>query len=252
MNSAIRHAEDRGHVQHGWLDSKHSFSFASYRDPRHMGFSDLRVINEDVIAPGKGFPTHAHANMEIFTYVLSGAAKHEDSMGNSGIIRAGELQYMSAGSGVTHSEYNASSSEPLHLYQIWLHPETKGLGPRYEQLSLREGIEKNSLRRIAHSSRTAESSPENSREQSFPIRQDANIFVGTLEAGAGLSYGSSVGRSAWIQLLEGEIRVNSAQMAAGDGLSLEFPNETEDTLEIEADAKSLFLLFDLRSSKNAN
>jgi hypothetical protein len=244
MNTSLRLAYDRGHVQHDWLDSRHSFSFGSYRDPNHMGFSDLRVINEDQIAPGAGFPMHAHANMEIFTYVMSGAVEHRDSMGNHGIIGAGELQYMSAGSGVTHSEYNASKSEALHLYQIWLRPEEKNLSPQYQQLSLKEGSIRNSLRQIAHSSK--KQIDENS--ESFPIRQDASIFVGSIEATQTLKYIAEPKRALWLQMIEGRIEVDSKELQAGDAIGLYKPK----AIDVRAIEESLFLLFDLRDTAEAH
>src|SRR5262245_31983809 len=184
----IRKAADRGHADHGWLDTYHTFSFASYRDPRFMGFRVLRVMNEDVVQPGQGFGTHPHENMEIVTYVLEGALEHRDSMGNGEVLRPGEFQRMSAGTGITHSEFNPSNDEPVHLYQIWLFPEEEGIEPSYEQKRFPEEQRQNRLRLVAS---------HDAAEGSLRIHQDARIYLSTLGDGEEVRHNLGPGRYGW-------------------------------------------------------
>ncbi len=191
----VRKASERGHFDHGWLDTRHTFSFSRYYDPRHMGFRALRVINEDRVKPGKGFGAHGHEDMEIVTYVLSGALAHRDSLGTGSTLRPGELQRMTAGTGITHSEFNPSPTEPAHFYQIWLLPEREGLEPSYEQRAIPEEERHNRLRLVA--------SPDGS-DGSLTIRQDARLFLATLDGEREVSHDLPSGRHAWVQVLRGE------------------------------------------------
>ena len=228
----IRRAEDRGHADHGWLDTHHSFSFASYQDHDHMQFRSLRVMNEDVIAPGAGFGTHPHHDMEIVTYVLSGALEHKDSMGNGEVLHAGEFQRMSAGTGITHSEFNPSSTEPTHLYQIWLFPERKGIEPSYEQKHFDENERHNQLRLVA--------SPD-AVGGSLRINQDARIFLATLNANREVTHELAPGRHAWLQLLRGEATVGDTELQTSDGVAI----SDERVIAIEARSDAEIMLFDL-------
>jgi redox-sensitive bicupin YhaK (pirin superfamily) len=228
----IRHAEDRGHAEHGWLDTYHTFSFASYHDPKHMRFRALRVMNEDFVAPGQGFGTHPHDNMEIVTYVLEGALEHRDSMGNGEVLRPGEFQRMSAGTGITHSEFNPSPDEPVHLYQIWLFPEKRGIEPSYEQKSFPMAERHNRLRLVA--SRDA-------ADGSLLIHQDAQIFLATIENGKQVSYNLADSRHAWLQVLRGHVSVNGHNLKAGDGAAV----SDEGQLAIQGGGDSEVMLFDL-------
>jgi quercetin 2,3-dioxygenase len=228
----IRKAADRGHFDHGWLNTYHTFSFSRYYDPSQMGFRALRVINEDWVGPGKGFGMHPHENMEIVTYVLEGGLAHRDSLGTGSVIRPGELQRMTAGTGITHSEANPSPTEPVHLYQIWLLPEREGLAPSYEQKAFPEDERRNRLRLVA--------SPEGS-DGSLTIRQNARIFLATLEEGQLVSHTLQEGRHAWLQLLRGAVDLNGVALAAGDGASL---GEVSG-LAIRAGMPSEVMLFDL-------
>lgn len=221
----IRKSTDRGHAEHGWLDSYHSFSFADYYDPKWMSFRSLRVINEDHIAAGQGFGSHPHRDMEIITYVFDGQLKHKDSMGNEGIIKPGEVQKMSAGSGVVHSEFNASSKEEVHLMQIWIVPDTKGLKPVYEQ-NLLPHTQENSF-------------------VPFPItiHQDAKIFRGRLSKGKKLCYDLAKGRGAWVQMLSGFLTVDNHHLGSGDAVIV----EDQDQINFNAPKDNCeFLLFDLK------
>jgi len=204
----LRRSEARGHFDHGWLNTRHTFSFGSYRDPEHMQFRSLRVMNEDFVEPGQGFGTHPHRDMEIVTYVLEGALEHKDSMGNGEVLRPGEFQRMTAGTGITHSEFNPSPSEPVHLYQIWLLPERKGLTPSYEQKRFDEAGRQNQFQLVA--------SPD-AAEGSLRIHQDARIFLATLEPGRQVSRRLDAGRHAWLQVLRGSITLNGQPLQAGDG-----------------------------------
>jgi redox-sensitive bicupin YhaK (pirin superfamily) len=228
----IRRSEDRGHVNHGWLDSYHTFSFASYRDPAHVHFRALRVMNEDWVAPGQGFGTHPHDNMEIVTYVLEGALEHRDSMGNGEVLRPGEFQRMSAGTGITHSEFNPSRDEPVHLYQIWLFPEARGIEPSYEQKSFPESERRNRLRLVA--SRDA-------AEGSLLIHQNARIFLATIESAVQVSHQLADSRYAWLQVLRGEVSVNGHTLQVGDGVAV----SDERRLMIQANGDAEVMLFDL-------
>ncbi|QDV34621.1 pirin family protein [Tautonia plasticadhaerens] len=228
----IRGAGERGHFDHGWLDTYHTFSFARYVDRRHMGFRALRVINEDRVAPGRGFGTHPHGDMEIVTYVLSGALEHRDSLGTGSVIRPGELQRMTAGTGITHSEFNPSESEPVHLYQIWLLPEREGLEPSYEQKAFPEDERRNRLRLVASPDGTG---------GSLTIRQDARLYLATLDGGREVSHELAPGRHAWLQVLRGGVTLNGSALSAGDGAAL----GDESALAIRADEPSEVLLFDL-------
>jgi redox-sensitive bicupin YhaK (pirin superfamily) len=228
----IRRAADRGHANHGWLDTYHTFSFASYRDPRHVHFRALRVMNEDFVAPGKGFGTHPHENMEIVTYVLEGALEHRDSMGNGEVLRPGEFQRMSAGTGITHSEFNPSPTEPVHLYQIWLFPDEDGITPSYEQKRFDEAERHNRLRLVA--------SPD-AAEDSLRIHQDARIFLSSLDAGQDVTYELAGNRHAWLQVLRGQVELNGQQLQLSDGAAV----SKEAALEIKATEDAEVMLFDL-------
>ncbi len=228
----IRRGPDRGHFNHGWLDTFHTFSFASYYDPRHMGFRALRVINEDRVAPGRGFGTHPHQDMEIVTYVLEGGLAHRDSLGTGSTILPGELQRMTAGTGITHSEFNPSRIEPVHLYQIWLLPEREGLEPSYEQRAFPAAERQNRLRLVA--------TPDG-RDGSLTIRQDAGLYLASLDPGEEVRHELSPGRHAWLQVLRGEVRLNKLTLAAGDGAAV----SSESELTIQSDMPSEVLLFDL-------
>lgn len=227
----IRKGVDRGHASHGWLEAKHSFSFASYHHPERMGWRSLRVINEDVVQPGAGFAPHSHRDMEIVTYVLEGALEHKDSTGGGGIIRPGDVQYMCAGSGVTHSEFNASKSEPVHLYQIWILPNAKGLKPGYAQKSF--GDERKGRLRVV-------ASPDG-RDGSIPINQDALIFAGVFAEGAELERRIDGGRFGWLQVARGGVETGGALLQAGDAALL----EGEDLLSFKAAADAEVIFFDL-------
>lgn len=228
----IRKAEDRGHANHGWLNTYHTFSFASYRDPQHMGFRSLRVMNEDFVQPGQGFGTHPHHDMEIVTYVLEGALEHKDSMGNGEVLRPGEFQRMSAGTGITHSEFNPSDAEPVHLYQIWLLPERKGIEPSYEQKRFPEEERHNRLRLVA--SQDADSG-------SLLIHQDARIFLASLDEGKQVSHEMKPGRQAWLQVLRGDVSLNGQNLRTSDGAAI----SDEQSLEILATTNAEIMLFDL-------
>ena len=229
----VRPAAERGHFNHGWLDTYHSFSFADYWDPKHMGYRSLRVINEDKVAPHQGFGTHPHRDMEIVTYVLEGALAHKDSMGTGSVIRPGEVQRMSAGTGVLHSEFNNSPSEQVHLLQIWIQPERRGLPPSYEQKNFSTEEKLNRFRLIA--SPTGE-------EGSVTIHQDAKLLAAIIEKGNTVKYELVKGRNAWIQVARGEVTLNGKLLKQGDGAAVE--NEALMTVTGSAD-ESEVLLFDL-------
>jgi quercetin 2,3-dioxygenase len=228
----IRRASDRGHANHGWLDTYHTFSFASYRDPKHVHFRALRVMNEDVVAPGQGFGTHPHDNMEIVTYVLEGALEHRDSMGNGEVLRPGEFQRMSAGTGITHSEFNPSPSESVHLYQIWLFPRQDGIEPSYEQKRFEEVERHNRLRLVA--------SPD-AADGSLLIHQDARIYLSSLDAGNQMTHELDAGRHAWLQVLRGQVALNGQALQTSDGAAV----SDETVLQIEASDDAEVMLFDL-------
>ena len=207
----VRKASERGHFDHGWLDTYHTFSFADYWDPEFMGFRSLRVINEDRVAPGAGFGTHGHRDMEIVTYVLEGALAHRDSTGAEGVLRPGEVQRMSAGTGVMHSEMNGSKTEPVHFLQIWLLPEKGGIRPGYEQKRFEESGRLGQLRLVA--------SP-NARDGSLKIHQDASVFTATLN-GESVSHTFGPDRYGWVQVARGSVTLNGQQLSAGDGAAIE-------------------------------
>jgi redox-sensitive bicupin YhaK (pirin superfamily) len=228
----LRKSAERGHFDHGWLDTYHTFSFSGYYDPNHQGFRSLRVINEDRVAPGRGFDTHGHRDMEIVTYVLEGTLAHRDSLGSVEMLRPGELQRMTAGTGIMHSEFNPSETEPVHLYQIWLFPERRGLEPSYEQKAFPEADRRNQLRLVA--------SPDG-RDGSLVIRQDARLFLGALSEGTDVSHSLAKGRTAWLQVLRGKVKVNGLALEAGDGAAA----SDESGLSLRACEKTEVLLFDL-------
>lgn len=228
----VRNAEDRGHFDFGWLNTYHSFSFGDYYDPRFMGFRDLRVINEDRVRQGRGFPTHPHRDMEIVTYVLEGALEHKDSMGNGSVIRPGEVQRMSAGTGITHSEKNGSAGESVHLLQIWILPNQTGIKPSYEQKMYSDEEKRGRLRLIA--------SPDG-RDGSVTIHQDTNLYAGLLDPGQEVAHSLAHGRHAWLQVARGRVAVNGQQIKQGDGASI----SEEQSLKIEGLEPSEILLFDL-------
>jgi quercetin 2,3-dioxygenase len=227
----VRKSDERGFFDRGWLKTYHTFSFAEFHDPQHMGFRSLRVINEDWVAPGTGFPTHSHRDMEIITYVLEGEVEHRDSLGNSGIIRPGEIQRMSAGTGVTHSEFNPSKTKPLHLLQIWIFPDQKNRIPGYEQKKITENENGWSLIASAEKSRDA-----------VLIHQRAKIWKGRLKPGQSLSYELEEEKGAWIHVIEGSLLLNGCALSISD--SAGFIKNTEN-IHIEAETNSQFLLFDL-------
>lgn len=228
----VRKAEERGHADHGWLDTYHTFSFAGYQDPEHVHFRTLRVMNEDVVQPGQGFGTHPHRDMEIVTYVLEGALEHKDSMGNGEVLRAGEFQRMSAGTGITHSEFNPSTTEPVHLYQIWLFPESKGIEPSYEQKQFPVSEQQNQLRLVA--------SPE-AEAGSLRIHQDARVYLSQIEAEQTVTYELAEGRHAWLQVLRGSVLLNDVALDVSDGAAV---SDTRN-LKIQATDDAEIMLFDL-------
>ena len=229
--TTIRKANERGHANHGWLDTYHTFSFANYYDPQWMGYRSLRVINDDLIMPGVGFGTHPHRDMEIITYVLSGALEHKDSMGNGRIIRPGEVQYMAAGTGVQHSEFNPSSEEAVHLLQIWIQPDQKGVKPRYAEKSMNNTPE-GKLNLVT--SKTG-------RDGSIAIHQDADLWLGKLGVGNRVTHTLAPGRHAWIHVAEGEVSLNGKKLSGGDAAAV----DEQGTFELSARAPSQVLLFDL-------
>ncbi len=229
----IRPRNERGHFDHGWLDTYHTFSFADYMDPRHMGFRTLRVINEDVVEAGKGFGTHPHRDMEIVTYVLSGALQHRDSLGTGSIIRPGDVQRMSAGTGVLHSEFNASTSEPVHLLQIWLLPERRGLTPEYEQATIpAEKLDGRFGLIVAR----------DGRDGALSIHQDVSLYAARLAAGQAAEQALAPGRHAWLQVARGSVRLeDGTQLVAGDGAAI----SEQERVRIVAEEPAEVLLFDL-------
>ncbi len=229
----IRRAKDRGFADHGWLKATHTFSFADYHDPAHMRFRSLRVMNEDRVAPGQGFGTHPHRDMEIITYIISGQLQHKDSMGNGRIIETGDFQYMSAGSGVQHSEFNPSKTEAVHLYQIWIMPDERDAEPRYAEMPM-AGAAAGKLHLIASKS---------GREGSMAMRQDAELFLGKLNASEPCTHTLRAGRSVWLQVAEGKVTLNGEALSEGDGASL--TTYADMTLDITAREKATILLFDL-------
>ena len=229
---SIRRSQERGHFNHGWLDTYHTFSFDQYRDPRFMGFRSLRVINEDRVAPGQGFGMHPHRDMEIITYVLEGALEHRDSLGNGSVIRPGDGQRMSAGSGIQHSEFNALKDDPVHLLQIWILPAERGIAPGYEQKSFATEEKRGRLRVIASS---------DDEQGAVRIHQDAKLAVALLGAGEIVEHTLAPGRHAWLQVAHGGVKLNGQTLGQGDGAAVS--EEPKLTLEGENDAE--VLLFDL-------
>ena len=232
MKTTIRRASERGHANHGWLDSYHTFSFADYHDPAQMGFRSLRVLNEDRVAPGAGFPTHPHRDMEIFSYIVGGTLEHKDSMGNGRQLKPGQIQLMSAGSGVTHSEFNPSRGEPAHFLQIWIKPRAQGLTPSY--------TEWHPLPEIDHAAMVLVISPDG-RDGSATIHQDAAVWRVRLKAGETVSHEVAAGRGLWLQLIAGKVQANGSPLDAGDAASTVSAGRFEITAAEDAEA----LLFDL-------
>ena len=232
MSITLRPTNERGHANHGWLDTHQTFSFADYYDPAHMGFRDLRVINDDVIKAAAGFPTHGHQDMEIITYMVRGALAHKDSTGSEGVIRRGDVQTMSAGTGVRHSEFNASRDEDARLLQIWIMPQTDGIKPAYAQTSIPENEKRNALRLVA---------APNGESGALPIHQDSRIYASLLDKDATVTHELKKGRGAWLQVAEGMLDVNGTVMKSGDGAAI----EDVDVISIKAQNDSEFLLFDL-------
>jgi redox-sensitive bicupin YhaK (pirin superfamily) len=228
----LRRSDERGHFDHGWLDTRHTFSFGDYVDPAHMGFRSLRVLNEDRVRPGQGFPTHSHRDMEIVTWVLDGSLEHRDSLGNGSVIRPGEAQRLSAGTGITHSEFNHSGSEPLHFLQIWILPVARGLPPGYEQRAFPEAERRARLRLIGSA---------DGREGSVTIRQDVDVFASLLARDEAVRHDLRSGRHAWVHVARGEVELGGQVLAAGDAAAL----GGEPTLEISSRGNSEVLLFDL-------
>ena len=232
MKLTIRRSEDRGRGRHGgWLDSHHTFSFAGYYHPEHMGFGALRVINDDRVAPGAGFPKHGHRDMEILSYVVDGALEHEDSTGTGSVIRPGDVQRMSAGTGVMHSEFNGSEEEPVRFLQIWVVPERGGLPPSYEEKHF--GDERNGTLRLVAS--------RDGREGSLTVHQDLSLYASVLKPGDTVTHTVAEGRRAWVQVVKGEVALDGETLREGDGAS----TEQSGTLNIEASADAELLLFDL-------
>lgn len=228
----IRPAEERGHANHGWLDSYHTFSFSSYYDPAHMGFRNLRVINEDRVAPGQGFGTHPHSDMEIISYVIDGALQHRDSMGNGSVIRPGDVQRMSAGTGVTHSEFNGSPTELVHFLQIWLLPSQRGIKPGYEQKTFAAQDKAGRLRLVAST---------DGRDGSVTIHTDAAIYAGIFIDGESVTYQLQPSRHGYVQVVQGAVQVGGHALKAGDGVAV----SGESSVTIVGQGRGEVLLFDL-------
>jgi quercetin 2,3-dioxygenase len=228
----IRRSNERGRANHGWLDTRFSFSFADYFDPEHVQFRTLRVMNDDRVAGGGGFPMHPHRDMEIVTYVLEGALEHRDSMGNGSVIKPGDIQYMSAGTGVTHSEFNASKTNPVHLYQIWMMPEQRGLKPAYDQKNFTEAEKRGKLRLIA--------SPDG-REGSVKIRQDNELYATVLSEGDSVKHALKPDRHAYVQVARGSVELNGKPLDTGDGAAI----SAEKAVELTGVKDAEVLLFDL-------
>lgn len=230
-NIVVRRSEARGHANHGWLDTRHTFSFASYYDPAHVGFRSLLVLNEDRVSPGKGFGTHPHADMEIISYVVEGALEHQDSLGTKAVMKAGDVQRISAGRGVRHSEYNASAKDPVHFLQIWIEPDAEGVTPDYAERSF-GGIEPGSLQLIAS---------KGGRNDSISIHQDADVYVARLLEGRSIDHTFAASRSGWVQVIEGELLVSGERLGTGDGASISDTRQ----LRLTAARDAHFLFFDL-------
>lgn len=228
----IRRSEDRGHANHGWLDSYHTFSFADYYDPDFLGFGHLRVVNQDLVEPGKGFATHGHKDMEIVSYVLEGVLEHKDSMGNGSQMRRGEVQLMSAGTGVTHSEFNASESDPLRFLQMWIYPQERSTRPRYEQKAYSEEERRGGLRLVV--------SPDGA-DGSLTIGQDAKLYASLLAPGDRAEHALAPGRIAWLQVAGGRVKLNGEELDAGDGAAI----RDEDKVVLEGVADAELVLWEL-------
>jgi quercetin 2,3-dioxygenase len=228
----ILRSEERGHANHGWLDSHFTFSFADYFDPKHVQFRTLRVMNADRIAGGGGFPKHPHRDMEILTYVLEGALEHKDSMGNGSVIKPGDVQYMSAGTGLAHSEFNASKTEPVHMYQIWMLPEKQGLKPTYDQKNFSAAEKRGKLRLVA--------SPDG-RDGSVKIRQDNELYASVLGAGETVKHALKKDRHAYVQVARGSVKLNGAELREGDGVAI----SEEKAVELTGVQDAEVLVFDL-------
>jgi redox-sensitive bicupin YhaK (pirin superfamily) len=228
----IRRSDDRGRANHGWLDSRHTFSFADYHDPRFMGYGPLRVINEDRVQAGQGFGTHSHRDMEIISYVLDGELAHKDSIGNGSVIRRGDVQRMSAGTGVQHSEFNHSQEKPVHFFQIWLFPDRRGLPPSYEEKHFDDDAKRGRLKLVA--SRAG-------REGSVVVHQDADLYAALFRAGDEVTHATDRTRKGWVQVASGAVTVNGEQLAAGDGAAIAY----EEAVTIRASTDTELLLFDM-------
>ena len=228
----IRRANERGHAEHGWLDSHHTFSFADYFDPDHMGFRTLRVINEDRVEPGKGFGTHGHRDMEIISYVLEGALEHKDSMGTGSVIHPGDVQRMSAGTGVRHSEFNGSKSDPVHFLQIWITPDKAGYEPSYEEKSFSQGDKQGRLRLIGS---------RDGRDGSVTIHQDTSLYAGIFAKGEEATFEIAKGRHVWLHVAKGSVTVNGEVLRSGDAVAIEEPG----AVKIAGQDSGEILLFDL-------
>jgi redox-sensitive bicupin YhaK (pirin superfamily) len=231
----IRKARDRGHADHGWLNSHHTFSFADYYDRRHMGHGNLRVINDDTVAPGKGFGTHPHRDMEIISYVLDGALEHKDSMGNGSVIRPGDVQRMSAGTGVTHSEFNHSATEPVHFLQIWILPDAPGRAPGYEQKFFDRAEKRGRLRLVASAT---------GRDGSVSLNQDADVLAGLFDGDESATYVTRPRRDLWIHVARGSLSVNGQALQAGDGAAV----SGEETLRFADGRDAEVLVFDMAAA----
>lgn len=228
----IRNRDERGAVNMGWLNSKHSFSFGHYYDPAHMGFRALRVINDDRVIPGAGFPTHGHADMEIVSYVLDGALEHKDTLGTSSVIRPGDVQRMSAGSGIRHSEYNASKKDPVHFLQIWILPNEEGMVPGYEQKAFEREEKQGRLRLVGSG---------DGRDGSVTIHQDVDLYATLLDEGDSVTHELRPGRHAWVQVARGQVRLNGTVLKEGDGAAI----SKEESLTLDGVVSAEVLLFDL-------
>jgi quercetin 2,3-dioxygenase len=228
----IRRAAERGHANHGWLDSYHSFSFADYYDPDHMGFASLRVINDDTVAPAQGFGTHGHRDMEIITYILDGALEHKDSMGNGSVIRPGDVQRMSAGTGVQHSEFNPSKTEPVHFLQIWIQPDQRGARPGYEEKHFDADSKRGRLRLVAS---------KDGREGSVSLNQDANLYAAVLDGPQRIEHSVAAGRHGYVHVARGSVTVNGEKLNGGDAMKLDGGSK----VALESAAQAEILLFDL-------
>jgi quercetin 2,3-dioxygenase len=231
MTLTLRKAEDRGKANFGWLDSRHSFSFGDYRDPKHMGFGPLRVINDDRVVPGAGFPEHGHRDMEIVSYVLEGALEHRDSIGTGSVIRPGDVQRMSAGTGIRHSEFNASKAEPVHFLQIWIVPEREGLKPSYEQKAFQDREKDGKLRLVGS---------RDGRDGSVTIHRDVDVYAALLSRGLAVTHTLRAGRGAWVHVARGAVSLNGVPLKAGDGAAVTTP----ETLHLDQADDAELLLFD--------